>query len=78
MSATESQSNNSEMIMITVNNDSIERDLNVASDNKHYYNYSAFTNINNICFILNSGATSHICNNKTYFTNLTLTNIHVL
>ena len=77
VSATESQSNDSEMAMITVNNDFIERDLDVASDNEHYYNYSALTDINNTCFILDSGATSHICYNKSYFTNLTLTNIHV-
>ena len=65
------------MAMITVNNDFIKRDLNVASDNEHYYNYSALTDINNTDFILDSEATSHIYYNKSYFTNLTLTNIHV-
>ena len=65
------------MIIITIN--SSERDLNVVSDNENYYNYFAFTKIiNNTCFILNSEATSHICCNKSYFSNLALTDIYVL
>ena len=63
--------------MITINNS--EKDLNVVSNNENYYNYSAFTEIiNNICFILDSEATSHICCNKSYFSNLALINIYVL
>ena len=63
--------------MIIINNS--KRDLNVASDNENYYNYFIFTEtVNNICFILNSEVTSHICYNKNYFLNLALINIYVL
>ena len=46
------------MTIVTVNNDFIKRDLNVASNNEHYYNYSALTDINN-CRI---SMTEEMCN----------------
>ena len=62
--------------MIIIN--SSEKNSNVVNDNENYYNYSAFTEIiNNICFILNSETTSHICCNKSYFSNLALINTYV-
>ena len=54
--------------MIIINN--FKRDLIIINNNKNYYNYSVFIKIiNNICFILNLKATSHIYCNKNYFIN---------